>query len=116
MKSGIYIRCIFWVIFGAGLIIGLGLQTIRGGPEAPVWALPLGNAILGATLAFVGANLLIGLLTDEKFIFRLRSRRNDRRKIKLQERILWFLIGGLVTLSGSIMLLISVYEVLTAIL
>jgi hypothetical protein len=108
MKSSIYARCIFWFLFATGLIIGMGLRVIWG-YGGPAWTYGLGDTVMGITIAFAGVNLIAGLMLNPQFVYKLRSKKSDRSEIRLREKIIWFLIGGVLTLWGVLILSRSVF-------
>lgn len=92
MKSSTYTRCFFWILFAAGLIIGMGLRVVWG-YGGPPWTYTLGDAVMGITITFAGVNLIVGLISNPQFVYKLRSKKSDQKEAKVVERTIWFLVG-----------------------
>jgi hypothetical protein len=111
MKSSIYARYIVWFLFATGLIIGMGLRVIWG-YGGPAWTYGLGDTVMGITIAFAGVNLIAGLMLNPQFVYKLRSKKNDRSEIRLIEKAIWFLIGGILIIWGLLIFIGSTYLLL----
>jgi hypothetical protein len=107
MKANSLTRCFFWIIFGGGLFIGMGLRVIWG-YGGPPWTYNLGDIIMGITIVFVGISLLVALKTNPRIIYELRTRKKYQRNVNKLERLAWYVFGSILTIFGLIILIIAV--------
>ena len=101
MKTSLLPKCLFWIIFAIGLLVGMGFRVIWGYSGHP-WMFRIGDAVMGATLIFVGMTLVIKLITNSRFVYSLRSKRRSKSEASSIERYAWLFVGIGMILFGAI--------------